>query len=415
MIWLAIIFSIAVTVVAIFQRVYVALFESRTRHWLQTDSTAESYSPKTAVVLCLRGVDPSLLTCLKSIESQDFPDFQLHVVVDDLSDPALNVVRDFQANSQLPIVTHLIEERGEFCSLKCSAIITAINAMDDDREVVALIDADAIVTPAWLTTLVSPLVNQEVGVSTGNRWFRIPEQNQIGSAIRGVWNAAAVVQMYLYEIPWGGSLALRREVIDKANLLEHWSQGFCEDTMLTRILHREGYQVARPAELIVVNDESTTVGGGFRWIQRQLLTVRLHHPRWALVWLHGLTTGLPMFGIILAVVCWVLGAIYAATTTMIAVFLFELAAVFTMRAIVEAHQPLLNRSQQYRPHRKEIFYYLLAVPLTQLIHFAATVCVSLVRRISWRRVEYSIGHKRVRLLKYSPFEGNETDESTSIE
>ena len=109
--------------------------------------------------------------------------------------------------------------------------------------------------------------------------------------------------MYLYEIPWGGSLALRREVIDKAGLVEHWSRGFCEDTMLTRILHREGYQIARPVELVVVNDESTTLSGALRWIQRQLLTVRLHHPRWALIWLHGLATGLPLFGIILALLC----------------------------------------------------------------------------------------------------------------
>ena len=225
MIWFAITFCIAVTAVAILQRVYVALFESRTK-WQLAQPPAEKFNPKTALILCLRGADPSLQDCLRSIDSQDFEDLQLHVVVDDMSDPALEVVNEFRSNSKLAVSIHQIEDRLETCSLKCSAIITAINAIDLDREVVALIDADAIVTPQWLSTLVQPLANPEVGVSTGNRWFRIPEKHRLGAAVRGVWNAAAVVQMYLYEIPWGGSLAFRREVIDKAGLLEHWSQWF---------------------------------------------------------------------------------------------------------------------------------------------------------------------------------------------
>lgn len=414
LIWLAITFCITATVVAIFQRVYVVLFEMRTRYQLK-QPVDEPYLPKTAVVLCLRGADPSLMGCLRSIENQDFVDFQLHVVVDDLSDPALEVVREFQVTSEVGITIHLIEDRGEHCSLKCSAIRTAILAIDDDREVIALIDADAIVTPAWLRTLVLPLGNHEVGASTGNRWFRISNDHRFGSAVRGVWNAAAVVQMYLYEIPWGGSLALRREVIDKTNLLDHWSRGFCEDTMLTRILHREGYQIARPVELIVVNEESTTAAGAFRWIQRQLLTVRLHHPRWIWIWLHGLTTALPLAGVFLALVCWLTNANIAAVTTLMGLFLFELAAVYTMLAIVKAHQPLLDRSRQDRSDSKEYWCYLLAVPITQVIHFAATLGVSTLRRISWRKIEYSVGSKKIRMLKYSPFVADNDKESESIE
>lgn len=414
LIWIAIIFCIAVTAVAILQRVYVALFESRTR-WQLAQPPAEKYNPKTALILCLRGADPSLHECLRSIEGQDFEDLQLHVVVDDMSDPALAVVNEFQENSELSISIHLIENRLETCSLKCSAIITAIKAMDGDREVIALIDADAIVTSDWLSTLVQPLSNSEVGVSTGNRWFRIPKNHRLGAAVRGVWNAAAVVQMYLYEIPWGGSLAFRREVIDKANLLEHWSRGFCEDTMLTRILHREGYQIARPAELVVVNDESTTVGGAFRWIQRQLLTVRLHHPRWALVWLHGLATGLPLLGIGLIVLFFVLGASYSATMTIIALVLYQVAGMFTLKAIIDAHQPLLERSQQFKPDGNEAFFYLLAMPLTQFVHFFAVIFVTVACRVHWRKIEYSIGHRRVKLLRYLPFDQEKLDEQDSIE
>lgn len=388
--------------VAILQRVYVALFESRTRWHLRQDTEVE-YAPKTALILCLRGTDPSLTSCLQSIDRQDYPDFELHVVVDDLSDPALAAVDEFQRNSSLVVNVHLVEERLETCSLKCSAVITAIRKLAKDCEVIAMIDADAIVTSNWLSTLVRPLANPEVGVSTGNRWFRIPGKNRWGAAVRGVWNAAAVVQMYLYEIPWGGSLAFRRDVIDKTDLLEHWSHGFCEDTMLTRILHREGYQIARPVELVVVNEESTTIGGAFRWIQRQLLTVRLHHPRWPLIWMHGLATGLPLLGIGLIVLFFWLGATYAAMTTMVALVLYQTVGMLTLRAIIEAHQPLLERSDQFKPGGNQVFYYLLAMPLTQLIHFFAIIFVTFIRRVHWRKVEYAVGRRRVRLLHYAPY------------
>lgn len=395
----------------------MAIFESRTKRELELELAPadEVFRPKTALVLCLRGTDPSLPNCLKSIEQQSFDNFELHVVVDDLADPALEVLKEFQATSRLAIHTHLITDRRESCSLKCSAIITAIENAGIEYEVFAFIDADAIVTSEWLMELIAPLAHPEVGASTGNRWFRIPPNQKLGSAVRGGWNAAAVVQMYLYEIPWGGSLALRREVIDKAGLVEKWSKCFCEDTMLTRILHREGYQIARPVELIVVNDESTTLRGAFRWIQRQLLTVRLHHPRWALIWLHGLATGLPGFGVLLALACLWFGATYAAGLTLTALLLFELAAMFTMMAIVDAHQPLLHKSDQFEPFGKEVTWYLLTLPVTQTVHFLATIAVTFARRISWRKIVYSLGRKSVRMTNYLPYANDVSDETNSIE
>ena len=47
--------------------------------------------PRTAIVLCLRGRDPFLEKCLESMLKQDYPDYQLHVVVDNRQDPAWQV------------------------------------------------------------------------------------------------------------------------------------------------------------------------------------------------------------------------------------------------------------------------------------------------------------------------------------
>ena len=47
---------------------------------------------KVAVILCLRGTDPFLPDCIKAILSQDYPSFDLLIVIDNESDPARAVV-----------------------------------------------------------------------------------------------------------------------------------------------------------------------------------------------------------------------------------------------------------------------------------------------------------------------------------
>ena len=52
---------------------------------------ADGDCPRAAVVLCLRGRDPSLEKCLESVLKQDYPDYRLHIVVDNRQDPAWQV------------------------------------------------------------------------------------------------------------------------------------------------------------------------------------------------------------------------------------------------------------------------------------------------------------------------------------
>ncbi len=59
----------------------------------------------------------------------------------------------------------------------------------------------------------------------------MPIASSWGALVRYLWNAAAIVQMYWYEIAWGGTLAVKRKAIEKAGLLERWRHAFCEDTM----------------------------------------------------------------------------------------------------------------------------------------------------------------------------------------
>lgn len=379
------------------------------------------FQPRTAILLCLRGPDPSIKHCLRALAAQTFRNFELHLVTDCTEDPVIGIAKEVlrslnndQAkigeesgagkNQSIKHHFHVLPSPIPTCSLKCSALIHAISQLPSDVSVVASLDADAVVSPNWLATLIAPLENPKVGISTGNRWFRIPANQKIGSAVRAVWNAAAVVQMYLYRIPWGGSLAIRRDVINNGNLLDQWSNAFCEDTLLAQAVKELGLVVARPVEVVVVNEESTSCYSSFRWIRRQLLTVRLHHSRWPFVLLHGLSVGLPL--VCLLVIAWSLfaGSGQAVKSLWVGLILFELTNLGLLIGIHHTHKTLLRRAgEEENLHANELCWYALALPLTQVIHFAATISTALARKVSWRQIEYRIEKSKIKLIEYQPF------------
>ena len=116
---------------------------------------AAVYEPATAVILCLRGDDPSLNDCLNSLLAQDYPSFEIHFVLDSQQDPALDRLQGFLAdNADSTIKTKTIfltDDQGgsskilQSCSLKNQALIAAVSDADDSIEVFALVDADGVV------------------------------------------------------------------------------------------------------------------------------------------------------------------------------------------------------------------------------------------------------------------------------
>ena len=383
--------------------------------------------PHVAVVLCLRGADPSLTDCLNGLFSLDYkseagtPNFEIHFVVDDKQDPALKVAHDFISGigSQIKTQIHFLDPTDVVGSLKCTALVTAISTLGDSSdnsvEVVALADADVSVDPQWLSDLVAPLADPTVGVATGNRWFS-PADNGLGSLVRQTWNAAAVAQMSFYQIPWGGSLALRLETIHDCGLLEKWSKAFCEDTMLKSVLREYNLKVVRVPSLILSSDESIRFRDAFRWITRQLLTVRLYHRDWLMVLGHGLLVGFGLFGTVAGAVWlftqhqWIMGSIVAGVLV-----LFQALNLFLLQRIASANEAHINlRAPNKKMSKRALGQTLIAAIVTQLVQPLAAMSAAVKQKVSWRGVDYKIGAKKsISLVRYVPYReiqsGNENE------
>lgn len=373
-------------------------------------------APKAVVILCLRGGDPFLEDCLQGLLKQDYPNFEVRVILDHPDDPAYPIVaKAIEASGASHITIEILQEKRETCSLKCSSILQIVDSLDDSYEFVAQIDADTIAHPTWLRELATALHDETVGAATGNRWY-MPHNPTLGSLVRYNWNAAAVVQMFWYHVAWGGTLAVKTRVFRETDVLQRWGKAFCEDTMLLSVLKKLDLRVSFVPSLMMVNREECALSGYFYWVRRQLLTARLYHPAWLVVAGHGfVTTAAPLAALVVLIVALATGNTQAATWAGSALVLYEVSIAvllvpmeLAMRKIADSRGEISN---WLSPAGK--LKCLAAMPLTQVVYPLALASSIFLRRTVWRGITYHIhGPQEIRMEKYQPYQSQQEDKQT---
>jgi cellulose synthase/poly-beta-1,6-N-acetylglucosamine synthase-like glycosyltransferase len=362
--------------------------------------------PKTAIVLYLRGADPFLPTCLRSLLQQNYPQYDLKLIVDHLEDAAWKVATDtIQEARATNVEISLLTTVRNNCSLKCSSLVQGVSALDDSYEVVALVDTDIVVHPNWLRELVSPLADPKVGATTGNRWY-LPTGNYWGSLVRYVGNVSTVVQMYLFQIPWGGTLAIKTKVIRQTGLLDKWGQAFSEDMMISRILGKHGIKLKFVPSLFMVNRQECDLPSLRNWIQCQLLCSRLYHPRWSAVVGDAISSILfPTLTILT-----LLGALLSGKWDTVALLLgcygsYTLGLLWLMLILESGVQQVIGHRGQAiaQLSTATIGKMLIAIPFTQWIYGLGLLSSLWMSTVTWRGVTYQIaGPWNIRLVKSQP-------------
>lgn len=371
----------------------------------------EEELPKAAIILCLRGADPFLDKCLRSLLQQNYPDYQLKLVVDHEDDPSWVTINDIIAECQpVNMDVRVLRQRRETCSLKCSSIVQAVAELDNSYSVVAFVDADAVVHPNWLRHLISPLADYRIGATTGNRWYS-PNRKNWGSLIRYMWNLSAVVQMYLYKIPWGGTLAMRTQLIRETGLLDKWKYSYTDDTSISSTLTAYNKQLKFVPSLLIVNSEECQMSWLFGWMRRQLFSSRVYHPFWlGVVGDSLLTIFMPSLLLILGITAFISqdweSAIAALSSYGIYIFGLFLIAIalekVIQRVIIQSRETV---SQISIVTAMRIF---IGVPITQWFYSLALISSYWMPRVLWRGVEYEVrGPWDVRLVEYKPYQSRQ--------
>jgi hypothetical protein len=287
-------------------------------------------------------------------------------------------------------------------------MLQAISNLNDSYEVAALLDSDTVPPRDWLRELVAPLSDPRVGISSGNRWY-MPDDLSWGGLVRYLWNAAAVVQMYWYGIAWGGSLAVRARLLREQGLLERLGRAFGEDSVICRYAIPRGWRVAFVPSLVMVNREGCSVPGFFRFLQRQLLTVRLANPWWWGVVAHGIATSAALAAALALLLFGLLSGRWGAVGWSAAGLGGYLASMILLLAIMEFYVRRILRARKEPADWLRLrsgFWALLAIPLTQAVYPIGLISTFFVRTHWWRGVQYRFGGGiTVRVVKDGPYRG----------
>ena len=391
--------------------VLAQFFTRRLRNQLLQRAAAKSTvtdaaSPPAAIIVSLRGADPGLRESLIALMRQDYPDYELRIIVDHIDDPALQIAHEaVEAAEFLRAKIEVLQERLPTCSLKCSALVQAVESLDDSREVIALADADVRADETWLRTLIAPFSDEKVGLAFGNRWFQ-PTSLRLGSLVRYLWNAAAVLYISRLDIPWGGSMAIRRSALDEAGVIEKWKRSMVDDTSASDALQQLGYRSEFVPQLVMVNEEDCSLGFCLRFMTRQLAWVRLYHRGWRKIRKHAIvslvlySSALTLATVGLAQSRWGLVAFAAVC------YLGRLVGMAMNFQNVEAGIHALCPAKAGTGQRGwwRSFMIALATPVADWWHLIAVANASTQRQFTWRGVQYRVdGPTRIRRLDYAPY------------
>ena len=397
----------ALVLLAVAEGALAGAYVWRTRHAASAAFDARE-CPKVMAVLCVRGADPFLQDCLDGLLTQDYPHYTVRIVIDHRDDPAWSVVEHaLRRHPSVPVEVQTLVEPQPHCSLKCASQLQALSDLDSSYRAVVLIDADAVPYASWMRELVAPLGEAGVGATTGSRWYG-PMRPSWGAMTRYAWNAAATVQMYWNRIAWGGSLAISVDALERAGLRERWQHAFGEDTSLPGALQQIGLRVVLVPSLVMLNRESCDIAGFYGWARRQLISVRLHHPRWPAVLAQGaLQTLVPMSALVSATVLAAHGQWQAAAWPVAGLVIYE-ATLVGLLVWLERNARHAVRARGEDPRwlsGTALLRYLPGIVLAQALYITALGAALLARGVEWRGIRYQIlGRGSIELTEYHPFQ-----------
>jgi hypothetical protein len=399
-----------------------------------------------AVVIALRGADPGLLSNLTRHLQQEGVKHHVHFVVDSLDDPVVRLLEELPPELRDRWTLQVLKLESDTASLKCLGLAQVVRERLNSASppaYFAFADGDGQVSYDWLRRLLEPLRTDAaanhnklpIGATTGHRWYTCfppstaddqanDTSSSWGGMVRYFWNLGSLPQMHLYQVVWGGSWAVRREVLEQGGLLGSWDKALFEDTQVASWVRSAGYRVVTAPGLLVSSYESVRVTAATRWIARQLLDMRLYHSHFH--W----TAGHAALSAALSVLAWavvVIGSsvgrwdVVASVLSAWVVYQFIylliwwrlqrmadrcLAALRLAASPVGSHGWTINRVARAS----------VGMLLTQVCYPLATLAACRMRHVTWRGIGYRIfGRDRIQRLNYhvygSASSSNPTQES----
>lgn len=381
-------FFVFMTVVGVIIQVgtYVRLYK-----YMDNDLSRrpEAYKPKASIILPCKGLDHDFKKNIERLFFQDYPDFQIIFAVAEESDPAYKPL--YELCQKHPgradiVVAGFHPHRAQ----KINNQLHALELVHKDAEVLAFVDSDVIALNNFLTHLVAPLKDKSIGVTTGYRFY-VSEKWDLPSIIRGFWNRMSSVELIddKYAFAWGGAMAIRREVFERAHMAEHWDNSADDDMSLTKAVKELGLKVHFVTKCTVTSEGRATIAEIIEWTNRQMILTKVYYPE---LWRRAIGRSL----IMLLWTVFMFWTLYLAVTQnsqdLLSAFWIGV-SIFPLEIfLIVLSRSLWNRilgvevSHMYEPFWLCCF----AVPIAHIVLPFMTLYSVLTNKVQWRGVTYNL-------------------------
>jgi cellulose synthase/poly-beta-1,6-N-acetylglucosamine synthase-like glycosyltransferase len=250
-----------------------------------------NFTPPVALICPCKGLDDAFAANIQALLEFDYPNYSATFVVSSQADPAYEVLQRLSephAHAQL-----LVAEPSKQCGDKVNNQLAAVqNEWVRSAEVLVFVDSDGQPHRSWLRGLVAPLVEPDVGLTTGYRWYKPPSPN-FWSWMRAVGNNVGLAPYLVIssDSAWGGAMAVRFKDFARSGITEIWARAIDDDLTLAQAIRRLGQRIVFVPDCLTISFSSCTFFEYFDWLLRQMFMAKIYNP---VMWRLALVSLLPI-------------------------------------------------------------------------------------------------------------------------
>jgi len=241
-----------------------------------------------------------------------------------------------------------------------------------------------------LRSLVAPLQDEQIGATTGYRWF-VPLRRGLASHLRSVWNASIASALGADErknFCWGGSTAIRRKTFEQLKVRDRWRGTVSDDFTLTRVLHEARLPIKFVPRCLTPSFEDCGLRELVEFTTRQLKITRAYATHlWKAVLIGSAIFVMTVVGGIVVIVWRPAAGLSFATP------LFLLLAILALGAM-KSHLRLRAVSTVISDRRLRSLgttsAHVTLWPLASLLYLHNALAAAFSRRIEWRGITYEL-------------------------
>ena len=361
-----------------------------------------AYWPKgrALVLIPCRGSDVEFEENLRHLFLQDYDDYEIRFLVESQDDPAYSVIRRTMAAHPEVDSRVIVAGRARHVGQKVHNLRVGTSELPDRVQYLVFVDGDARPDRQWLQTLIAGTNKEDVGATTGYRWF-IPQRPTLPNLVLYSINSGVAMWFGRGRIApnfvWGGSWAMRRDLFESLALRQAWDGVLCDDMVASRVIQRAGLRIAFEPACVLASPADGTTGQIASFLRRQYLLSRLDAPA---AWAAAL--GLVNFGVL---ALW--GSAFAAlfgfprempTAVPLAVCVFlYLAHIY--RTFIRQTLPRLYFPNAHKQLLVARWFDILLGPAVNVINGLVLISSAFGRRVTWRAITYRVLYNgKVRLL-----------------